>query len=274
MSVFTVDSEKCKRDGICVSTCPRSIIVMEGDDSVPVPSDNADDQCINCGHCVAICPHGAITLKTMRPDECIPVIKEWRLGSEQIEHYFGLRRSIRSYKEEAVPRDILMKLIDIARFAPTGHNAQHVKWAVFYEDGEVRRLVEFVIEWMQNTLKEKPEVGISLNMNRKVDHWQAGSDTLCWSAPHLIMTYTETDRRFGEVDCATALAHIELVAPSFGLGTCWSGYLTAAAKSWPPLQEYLGLPEKCACTGAVMIGYPKYTYQRLPLRNEAQITWR
>ena len=274
MNIFAVDSEKCKRDGICVSECPRRVIVKKDEASVPIPSDDANEQCINCGHCVAVCPHGALTLKTMRPDECPSVKKEWRLGPEQAEHFLRSRRSIRTYEDKAVDRDILAKLIDIARFAPSTHNAQRVRWMVFYEDGEVRRVVEFVIDWMRNILKEEPEVGRALNMHRKVANWEAGFDTICWAAPHFIVAHGQKDVPFVEVDCATALSYIELAAPSFGLGTCWSGYFTFAAKSWPPLQKYLGFPEGHDCMGALMIGYPKFTYQRLPLRNEAQVKWK
>jgi len=36
----------------------------------------------------------------------------------------------------------------------------------------------------------------------------------------------------------------------------------------------LALPEGHVPFGAMMVGRPKYRYQRLPLRNEPQITWR
>ena len=65
-----------------------------------------------------------------------------------------------------------------------------------------------------------------------------------------------------------------MAAPSFGLGTCWAGFFQFAATFWPPLKEALQLPEDHASFGAMMVGYPKYRYQRLPLRNDAQITWR
>jgi nitroreductase len=66
---------------------------------------------------------------------------------------------------------------------------------------------------------------------------------------------------------------LDLAAPSFALGTCWAGFLMMAASHWPPLQNALSLPEGYACFGAMMIGYPKYKYQRLPLRKEPDIMW-
>ena len=51
-------------------------------------------------------------------------------------------------------------------------------------------------------------------------------------------------------------------------------HFTHGALEWPPMQEALGLPPDHTPHGAMLIGYPKYKFQRLPLRNEAQILWR
>jgi len=75
MSLFIVDSEKCKnkKDHICMDECPVRIIVMEDKDAVPRPVHDAGDLCIRCGHCVAVCAYGAITHVAMGPDQCPPV---------------------------------------------------------------------------------------------------------------------------------------------------------------------------------------------------------
>ncbi|MEE8389692.1 MAG: nitroreductase family protein [Anaerolineae bacterium] len=75
-------------------------------------------------------------------------------------------------------------------------------------------------------------------------------------------------------DCTIVLTYLALAAPSFGLGACWAGWLDIAADNWQPLQQYLELPEGLVCCGAMMIGYPKYKYHRIPLRDEVRITWR
>ena len=82
------------------------------------------------------------------------------------------------------------------------------------------------------------------------------------------------DERTAPEACTIALAYLELAAPSFGLGACWAGYFNAAANFWPPMQDALDLPEEHISFGAMMVGYPKFEYQRLPLRNEARILWR
>ncbi len=143
MSLFVVDSEKCKRDGICVAECPLQLIELKDRKSVPIPINGADEMCINCGHCVAVCPHGAMSLATMKSEECIPVQKDLLPGSEQIEHLMRSRRSIRTYEDRAVEREVLTKLIDVARYAPTGSNTQPVRWLVIDDKNKVRMMLGY-----------------------------------------------------------------------------------------------------------------------------------
>jgi ferredoxin len=68
--------------------------------------------------------------------------------------------------------------------------------------------------------------------------------------------------------------YFELFAPTLGLGSCWGGYFYSAVNAYPPLFEALGLPADHRAYGAVMVGYAKLKYQRLPLRNEPRVSWK
>lgn len=274
MSLFVVDEEKCKRDGVCVAECPARIIELKEESSVPTPIQDADDFCISCGHCVVVCQHGALSHKAMTPEQCPPVRVEWLLTPERVEHFLRARWSIRNYKEQPVDREVVTKLIDIARFAPSGHNAQPVRWLVIYDTEEVRRLAGLVIDWMRHLLAERNPLAETLHMDRAVAAWDSGIERICRGAPHVIIAHAPQDERTAPVACTIALTYLELAAPTFGLGACWAGYVNAAINQWPPMHRALRLPEGHTSFGAMMIGYPKYKYQRLPLRNEPQITWR
>ncbi len=273
MSLFVVDPQKCGREGMCVAVCPLGIIKLKGQNSVPVPSDKAEDLCVNCGHCVAVCPGGALTHKNMRPEQCFPIQKERVIKPEQIRHFLCARRSIRVYKEQPVKRELLAGLIDIARFAPSGHNRQPVKWLVIYNSDEVQRLAGLVADWMRFMLKEEPKMSKEMHMDHVIGKWEAGSDIICRNAPHLIIAHAPATERTAPAACTIAMTYLELAAVSFGLGTCWAGFFNAAATLWPPLQQSLGLPDGHVGFGAMMVGYPKFQYHRIPLRNEPQITW-
>ena len=158
MRLFSVDPEKCNRDGICVETCPMQIIALKDSEAVPEPTEDADSFCVNCGQCVAVCPTGAFSLKTMTPETCPSINREWLLDGERAEQFLRSRRSIRTYTDKTVDRELLVRLIKIARCAPSGHNTQPVRWRVIYDAGEVRRLAALVIDWIRNTMQEQPEM--------------------------------------------------------------------------------------------------------------------
>jgi nitroreductase len=93
-------------------------------------------------------------------------------------------------------------------------------------------------------------------------------------APCLVIVHSKIQTGTEPTDAAISLAYFDLAALSFGLGCCWAGLFTMAAKSWKPLQEYFGLPKGHQLHGAMMIGYPKLQFQRLPVRKQPQINWR
>ena len=104
--------------------------------------------------------------------------------------------------------------------------------------------------------------------------WDAGKDRICRNAPHVIVAHFPEDVLVARSACTIALTYLELAAPAFGLGACWAGYFDTAVNLWTPLKDALELPDGHASFGAMMIGYPKYKYQRMPLRNQARISWR
>jgi nitroreductase/NAD-dependent dihydropyrimidine dehydrogenase PreA subunit len=273
MPLFVVDPARCKRDGVCVAECPTRIIELTPGDGTPRVPPEAEEFCRRCGHCVAVCQSGAITFDGRRPEELPPVRPGWQLTPEQVAHLLRARRSIRTYAARPVEREVLTKLLDIARHAPSASNRQAVQWLVIYDSALVRHLAGLAIEWMRAGLPSQPPAA-QRNAQRFIAGWDSGLDMVCRGAPHLLIAGAPADYPWATVDSAIALTYLELAAPSFGLGTCWAGILTNAARQWTPLQDALALPEGIPFCGAVMIGYPRYRYSRLPLRNEARVMWR
>ena len=271
--LFTVDGDKCKRDGLCQAECPMALIFLEDRKSLPTPVPGAEDVCINCGHCVAICPHGALSLRTMPLEDCPPIRHELAVSPDQVSQLLRGRRSIRVYKSQPVPRDLLRRLIELARYAPSGKNVQPVQWKVFMERARIQELSGLVVDWMRNVIKENPKLAEMLNLELVVRRWEKGHDTICRESPHLIVTHAHKNERTAPQACTLALGYLELAAPSMGLGACWAGYFNTAANLWPPLLEALGLPEGHITYGCMMVGFPSFTYHRLPLRAEPVITW-
>ena len=274
MSLFTIDQSKCKRDGLCATDCPMKLIQLTDKEAFPTPIKGAEQLCINCGHCVAVCPEGALSLATMNPAECVPLSREMLPSPEQARLFLTGRRSIRTYKKQPVDRNKLTELIDIARHAPSGHNVQPVSWLVIDDTKEVKHLAGLVADWMRLMIKAQPDMARSLHLDMVVAAWDIGIDNVLRGAPHVIVTHAPGENMLAGPSCTIALTYLELAAFSKGLGACWAGFLHAASNYYPPLMQALLLPEGHKCFGAMMVGHPKYQYHRIPKRNEAPITWR
>ncbi len=274
MSLFTINEKKCKRDGICVAECPLKLIEMKDGSSTPTPTDDAEERCVRCGHCVAVCPHGAFTHNELKTEDFSPMKKAFALTGAQAEHFLRSRRSIRSYQDKAVEREKISGLIGIARYAPTGSNSQQVGWLAVNSREEVKTMAGLVIDLFRRMIEAKNPIAEKYRFANSVRAWESGIDTITRGAPALVFAHAPKDYGLAQVDCTCALSYFDLAAPTFGLGTCWAGFVMIAAVQWPPLQQALGIPEGHAAFGAMMVGYPKYKYHLLPPRNEARIIWR
>ena len=274
MALFSVDPEKCDKDGICISECPAKIIELNKTDPVPIPVEFAEERCIKCGHCVAVCPKGAFSHRDLSSDEFPLIERKWESDPRQTELFLRSRRSIRSYKNQSVERSKLEQLIRIACCAPSAANEQPWRWLVIEDSSELRPLIGLVIEWMRGVQQENPQEAEDRGLTRIITAWENGEERICRGAPHIIIAHSHEDWPWGLQDCTLAMEYIELFAPSLGLGTCWGGYFYSAINQYPPLYEALSLPSGNLVRGVMMVGYPIYKYQRLPKRNEPEVTWR
>jgi nitroreductase len=210
----------------------------------------------------------------MAAADCPDIDRDRLPDAQQAEQFLRARRSIRRYREEPLDRATLARLIDVARYAPSGHNYQPVRWLVVQAPEDVQRLAGLVADWMRHLIAENNPMAAAMHMDMVVEAWDKGHDRICRSAPHLIVAYASQANPTSPAAATIALTYLDLAAASMGLGACWAGYFNVAANVWPPLKDALALPEGHAPYGAMMVGHPKYRYQRLPLRNDPQIVWR
>ncbi len=273
MDLFEINRETCNRDGICAAVCPTGIIEFDNGD-FPTASTDANELCLRCGHCVAVCPTGSFHHRDI-PLEKSPLLdKDLHLTEKHCEGLLQKRRSIRIYKDEPVSKEKIERLIELAKYAPSGHNSQGVEWLVLGDRDELKYLSGIVADCIQWMLEKRPEYALSMHLDRTLERWKNGTDVFLRNAPALIIAHAKQKNVMSLSSCTIALTYIELVAPNLDLGCCWAGYFNMAATVFPPMLKALSLPEGQQCFGALMAGYPKYRYKRTPLRKTPKITWR
>ena len=269
MTSLVVDRSRCVQCGLCVSVCPRGLIRLdEGWPRLAFPQ-----LCIACGHCVAVCPPAALDHSRA------PLARQDRLPNSPplpaatVRQFLRSRRSIRSYQNRPVERDLLRQLLDIARFAPSGGNSQGISYQVIDSRSRLRQLTASTVAWMEEPAQalsaKSPVYAQYVKLVR-----QDGCDSILRDTPALILGVAAKTFARGRENTLLCLEYAELYAPSLGLGTCWAGMLEAAAfAGYPPVLELLRLPAGTVLTGALMVGFPNLSFQRLVDRQPLDITF-
>ncbi|WP_371381025.1 nitroreductase family protein [Sporomusa aerivorans] len=268
-----VDQEKCTRCGVCATVCPG--VLGMGDNGPRI----IRDLCVSCGQCVAVCPTGALDnentpLARQQASPAMPAIDETAAA-----RFLRARRSIRNYEQKNVQREKLIKLLDIARMAPTACNSQGIVYHVVDQPDTLKQIAAAVIDWTEAELGGNPMLATAkyaphLTMMVEI-YRQTGEDVVLRSAPCLIVALSDKNAfAVGRDNTYIAFAYAQLLATSMGLGTCWAGLFEyCAAAGYEPLLKLLNLPQNMQITSGMMVGYPQFTYKRLVDRDSLQVTW-
>ena len=172
------------------------------------------------------------------------------------------RRSIRHYRPDAIPEDVLDRLLNAARLAPSACNLQPWKLIVV-RDEEMKKAVAAACHFgthkggkgTQPWLAEAPAVIVACG-----SEGEAAVTYFSEDQPVIAQGWDISDEmRSGSVqfeswlpwDLAIALDHLTLAAVGEGLGTCWIGGLNERE-----IKKLLGIPEEMRVPVVMPVGYP------------------
>ncbi len=272
MPTILVDNDLCTRCGICSVVCPMAIVTPADEHTLPIVNDAIAGMCIQCGHCEVSCPSEALLLN-IRPEEKVLLpAGAGTISPETMAYYLKKRRSVREFSTDPVSKDHILELLDIARYAASGGNGQPVQWIVVHDPEKVKKIAGLTIEWMKTLLNTDHPMRDYLPV--MIAAWENGRDVICRNAPHLLFAHIPEENPVASVDAIIALTHVDIAAPSFGIGTCWAGFVAMAAISFEPLRKELQIPAGRKNAYAMMFGHPQYNIYGIPRRKPLVVTWR
>lgn len=155
------------------------------------------------------------------------------------------RRSIRAFADRPIEKDVLERLLDAARWAPTASNQQRWRFVVVSS-----RSVKELIKDFAPGIFTMPAAFIAVCVEKEPD-----------ANPWAEATYL--------ADCAIAAQNIMLAAYELGIGSC-----VALSYSKVAIQEVLGLPEGVDPLFIVNLGYPAEDPEPPPRLELNQIAFR
>ena len=259
MPVLGIDYEKCSRCGICILTCPRRLFNDDVGDRIEY--EDPKSMCIRCGHCVARCPEDAVIFDEMGESFEFEGINnpEQIISFDKMLKIFQAHRSIRRYKKEKIPNDVLQKVFNAMQCAPTGRNMRSESFMIISDKEQLKSLSNAIQESLTND-----KAWGWLYGERFVNLANEFEIPVYFDAPHLIIVYSQVSTKIGAQNIANIITYGRIAAHSLGLGTCWNGWTQAAMELNPKIMKLAHIRAKEM--GAITIGYPDVTFYRTPPR--------
>ena len=263
--MVTIDEAKCIGCGKCAKDCIAQIIEINNKKA------HVTGECIQCGHCVAVCPCVAVSIPEYDMDEVELYNREtFSLEPYRVLHTIKFRRSIRDYRHTPVEQEKLELILQAGRYTATSKNNQDCHF-VFVQNGldQLKTMVWGHID--QITPAKSSDISRDLlpytvfNRRRKAD---PADDYLFRNAPVVIFITSDW-----KLDAGLAAQNMELMAVSLGLGMLYNGYLARIADDNKELKTWLGIGGK-KIEACMLLGYPNVTYARTAPRKPANVIWR
>ncbi len=178
--------------------------------------------------------------------------------------------STRRFSERPVPREVLHRVLDNARFAPSGGNRQAWKVIVVTDRDVRRRLRELYEEpWREYTkgARELLETGEAPARLRLADEYARTFDTVplhlvvCVQLDALAVTDAQLERQsiVGGASIYPFVQNILLALRGEGLGAAFTTLLVPAE---PEVRELLAIPDGIAVAGHISVGYREDPWPR------------
>lgn len=158
------------------------------------------------------------------------------------------RRSIRKYKNNDVPNELIEDLIDCARLAPSAKNRQPWKFLIVKND--IKNQIADIMLEKENSSKISLERRI-YNTNSSVKE----TAKIMKEAPILILVFKEYEDNWivgDSLSIGGAIEHICLRATDMGLGSLWIRDIVYTQKEIAKLVGY----EDMELISVISIGYP------------------
>ena len=174
-----------------------------------------------------------------KPDPEVPetaAISDAKQAETTVLENIATRASVRAFKRDAIPNDLIQKLLKAGMAAPTALNAQPWHFIVIHDQGQLSSLS--VASPYTGLLADAPlAIAVCGDITKKAP----GDEGIYWSQ-----------------DACAATENILLAAHAMGLGATWTGSYPIEAR-YKLAQKVLSLPDNLIPVSIIAIGYPAVT---------------
>ncbi|MCU0820929.1 MAG: nitroreductase family protein [Spirochaetes bacterium] len=326
-----VNEEKCNGCGRCVKTCPIQLLMLN-DNKKSCSNERYDEfRCIYCENCTAVCTKKAIKIEgvyrvtrgywkndDLYEDQQVPPQPFEESAGKSLEGYekkiteteriIYKRRSTRLFQKKQVEPELLHRVIEAGRYAPSAGNNQPWKFIVIQN----RDLIEELNQSVHKALKFATFLGLPRAwINKKIPGdktaklavWQkiilhvlirlvykGDGDIRARGGVNAVTSDPKFDTTFGaqtliilladrraiggtELDIGMCGQNMVLAAHAMGLGACYIGLIPKALKFSPRIKKRLGITHPFEAITSLVVGYPLGKIDAYVNREKPRINW-
>jgi nitroreductase len=189
------------------------------------------------------------------------------------------RRSIREFTDEPVSEKDIDLLMEAARQAPSGENAQPWRFIIVKDEGMRKKMgaiagggsgrrftAEFVTKKMQERFANLQDEAKRQAAFQKLTSGQVS--TFMADAPVNIVVCGKKDVWDTPYDTSAAIENILLMVTALGLGACWVIAPCIDIRDEERMKDLLGIPEGYKAISVLSVGHPTRPHRprpRLPM---------
>lgn len=287
----TINPNLCKNCQLCIEVCPCNIIATNENKEVYFIKER-EHICLQCGQCMTICNNKAIIVNGFSYEKDFIELPQNNVDYENFINFLSTRRSVRNFKDKAVPDELLDKILDSISFTPYGSEPKKMHTTVINNRKKIAAALPYIsefldkiVKWVDNPImsfiikRKKGQETFNTLRNHLYPIAKSGNyklkfgDRITRGAPSLIIFHADKAAEEHSNNALIYATYAILTAHSLGLGATMVGLVPAAVNKVGKVREIFQIPKENEAVISVIIGYPKYKYKRSIVRRNENIHW-
>jgi ferredoxin len=293
MDKIFINESTCKKCVLCGEVCPNKII-RKNEKKEMFFLEERIDLCFKCGQCMAVCPTKSIIVEGLSYTKDffdLPTQESYEEG------FFNLlysRRAIRNFYDKPVSREVMEKIVKAISLSPPGFPPIKFQLIIVQNQQLIKDALPYMIELYDSLIKVvnspikrifvKKEVGakryrtmqqhlIPLLTKRLPSLKNGLEDTLTRNAPAMILFIADRNGEDIKEDIFIAATFGMLAVHALGLGGSIMDIIPPAIEKKKELRKMFNVSDNQEVVASMILGYPKYKYQRGIKREIKNVKW-
>jgi len=278
---------------LCGEVCPNKIIRKNADKEMYFLQERLS-LCFKCGQCMAVCSTESITVESLSYEKDFFDLPAQESCEEEFFNLLYSRRAIRNFSDKKVTKEVLEKIVKAISLAPPGFPPIKTQLIVVQDQHLIKdalplmiELYDFLVKAVNHPIKKifiKKEVGkkrfatmqqhlIPLLEKRLPSLKDGSEDTITRNAPAMILFLADRNGEDIQEDIHIAASFGLLAAHALGLGSSIMDIIHPAIEKKKELRKMFHVSDDQEVVASMILGYPKYKYQKGIKREIKNVKW-